>query len=208
MGNGQRSCRPHASRTPRAGRHCILPSGTLALADIQAAPIPDAGGAPKPSGGALGQLGTHARGSSTHGSPARGRRSLTGFAVDPVKRVIVRPAAAVEIEDAYPWYESQQPGVGAEFLRRRRDHHRRVHVCDTRPASVAAPVVMANEIEDRLELAVSRREETLSRQLGERFSAINSDSMRPSAGERLHSIRRRTLLALDCAHGPPHTPLA
>jgi len=33
-----------------------------------------------------------------------------------VKRVVVRPAAAADIEDAYQWYESQQPGLGEDFL--------------------------------------------------------------------------------------------
>ena len=33
-----------------------------------------------------------------------------------MKRVVVRPAAAEDIEDAYQWYESQRPGLGAEFL--------------------------------------------------------------------------------------------
>jgi plasmid stabilization system protein ParE len=33
-----------------------------------------------------------------------------------VKRVVVRPAAAADIENAYKWYESQQPGLGDEFL--------------------------------------------------------------------------------------------
>jgi toxin ParE1/3/4 len=33
-----------------------------------------------------------------------------------VKRVAVRPAAAADIEDAYQWYEAQQPGLGEEFL--------------------------------------------------------------------------------------------
>jgi plasmid stabilization system protein ParE len=33
-----------------------------------------------------------------------------------VKRVVVRPAAAADIEDAYRWYESQRPGLGEEFL--------------------------------------------------------------------------------------------
>jgi plasmid stabilization system protein ParE len=33
-----------------------------------------------------------------------------------VKRVVVRPAAAADIEDAYQWYESQRPGLGEEFL--------------------------------------------------------------------------------------------
>jgi plasmid stabilization system protein ParE len=33
-----------------------------------------------------------------------------------VKRVVVRPAAAADIEDAYQWYEAQQPGLGEDFL--------------------------------------------------------------------------------------------
>jgi len=33
-----------------------------------------------------------------------------------VKRVIVRPAAAADIEEAYDWYEQQRPGLGEEFL--------------------------------------------------------------------------------------------
>jgi plasmid stabilization system protein ParE len=33
-----------------------------------------------------------------------------------VTRVIVRPAAAADIEDAYQWYESQRLGLGEEFL--------------------------------------------------------------------------------------------
>lgn len=33
-----------------------------------------------------------------------------------MKRVVVRPAAAADIEDAYQWYESQRPGLGEEFL--------------------------------------------------------------------------------------------
>jgi toxin ParE1/3/4 len=33
-----------------------------------------------------------------------------------VNRVIVRPAAAADIEQAYEWYESQRPGLGEEFL--------------------------------------------------------------------------------------------
>jgi toxin ParE1/3/4 len=33
-----------------------------------------------------------------------------------VRRVLVRPAAAADIEDAYEWYESRQPGLGDEFL--------------------------------------------------------------------------------------------
>ena len=31
-------------------------------------------------------------------------------------RVVVRPAAAADIEDAYRWYESRQPGLGEELL--------------------------------------------------------------------------------------------
>jgi len=33
-----------------------------------------------------------------------------------LKQVVVRPAAAADIEDAYRWYESQRPGLGDEFL--------------------------------------------------------------------------------------------
>ncbi len=33
-----------------------------------------------------------------------------------MKRVVVRPAAAADIEDTYQWYESQQPGLGEDFL--------------------------------------------------------------------------------------------
>ena len=33
-----------------------------------------------------------------------------------MKQVIIRPAAAADIEDAYQWYESQRPGLGEEFL--------------------------------------------------------------------------------------------
>ncbi len=32
-----------------------------------------------------------------------------------MKPVLVRPAAAADIEDAYYWYESQQAGLGDEF---------------------------------------------------------------------------------------------
>ena len=32
-----------------------------------------------------------------------------------MKSVLVRPAAAADIEDAYSWYESQRPGLGDEF---------------------------------------------------------------------------------------------
>jgi plasmid stabilization system protein ParE len=30
--------------------------------------------------------------------------------------VVLRPAAAADIEDAYHWYESQRPGLGDELL--------------------------------------------------------------------------------------------
>ena len=33
-----------------------------------------------------------------------------------MKRVVVRPAAAADIEDTYEWYESRQPGLGEQFL--------------------------------------------------------------------------------------------
>ena len=33
-----------------------------------------------------------------------------------MKRVVVRRAAAADIEDAYEWYESQRPGLGEESL--------------------------------------------------------------------------------------------
>lgn len=33
-----------------------------------------------------------------------------------MKQVLVRPAAAADIDDAYRWYESQRPGLGEEFL--------------------------------------------------------------------------------------------
>src|SRR5437667_4829760 len=32
-------------------------------------------------------------------------------------QVLVRPAAAADIEDAFLWYEQQRPGLGADFLR-------------------------------------------------------------------------------------------
>jgi hypothetical protein len=31
-------------------------------------------------------------------------------------QLVIRPAAALDIEDAYDWYESQRPGLGEEFL--------------------------------------------------------------------------------------------
>jgi plasmid stabilization system protein ParE len=33
-----------------------------------------------------------------------------------VKQLVVRPAAAADIADAYEWYESQRAGLGEEFL--------------------------------------------------------------------------------------------
>ena len=30
--------------------------------------------------------------------------------------IVVRPAAAADIEDAFSWYERQRPGLGDEFL--------------------------------------------------------------------------------------------
>lgn len=33
-----------------------------------------------------------------------------------MKQVIVRPAAAADIDEAYQWYEAQRPGLGEEFL--------------------------------------------------------------------------------------------
>jgi plasmid stabilization system protein ParE len=33
-----------------------------------------------------------------------------------VKQVVVRPAAAADIEDAFLWYERQREGLGNEFL--------------------------------------------------------------------------------------------
>jgi len=33
-----------------------------------------------------------------------------------LKQPILRPAAARDVEEAYEWYESQQPGLGDEFL--------------------------------------------------------------------------------------------
>jgi hypothetical protein len=31
-------------------------------------------------------------------------------------QVLVRPAAAADIDDAFLWYERQRPGLGADFL--------------------------------------------------------------------------------------------
>jgi len=33
-----------------------------------------------------------------------------------VKPVLIRPAAAADIEDAFEWYEAQRSGLGEEFL--------------------------------------------------------------------------------------------
>ena len=41
-------------------------------------------------------------------------------------QVIVRPAAAADIEDAYQWYESQRLGLGEEFLAALRLTHDRM----------------------------------------------------------------------------------
>jgi toxin ParE1/3/4 len=38
-----------------------------------------------------------------------------------VKPVLIRPAAAADVEEAYWWYESQRPGLGAEFRAAFRD---------------------------------------------------------------------------------------
>lgn len=32
-------------------------------------------------------------------------------------QLLVRPAAAADIDDAFLWYEQQRPGLGADFLR-------------------------------------------------------------------------------------------
>ena len=34
----------------------------------------------------------------------------------PVSQVLLRPAAAADLEDGFHWYEQQQPGLGEEFL--------------------------------------------------------------------------------------------
>ena len=41
-------------------------------------------------------------------------------------RVVVRPAAAADIEDAYHWYESRKPGLGEEFLTALTSTHDRI----------------------------------------------------------------------------------
>ena len=32
-------------------------------------------------------------------------------------QLLIRPAAAADIEDAFVWYEQQRPGLGSEFLK-------------------------------------------------------------------------------------------
>jgi plasmid stabilization system protein ParE len=32
-------------------------------------------------------------------------------------RLIIRPAAELDLEDAFAWYESQEAGLGSEFVR-------------------------------------------------------------------------------------------
>jgi plasmid stabilization system protein ParE len=32
-------------------------------------------------------------------------------------RLIIRPEAELDLEDAFAWYESQDPGLGSEFVR-------------------------------------------------------------------------------------------
>ena len=32
-------------------------------------------------------------------------------------QIVIRPAAAADIEDAFIWYEQQRPGLGSEFLK-------------------------------------------------------------------------------------------
>jgi plasmid stabilization system protein ParE len=32
-------------------------------------------------------------------------------------RLIIRPEAEFDLEDAFTWYESQEPGLGSEFVR-------------------------------------------------------------------------------------------
>jgi plasmid stabilization system protein ParE len=32
-----------------------------------------------------------------------------------VKRIVIRPVAAADIDDAFHWYEDQRPGLGEEF---------------------------------------------------------------------------------------------
>jgi toxin ParE1/3/4 len=32
-------------------------------------------------------------------------------------QIVIRPAAAADIEDAFVWYEQKRPGLGSEFLK-------------------------------------------------------------------------------------------
>ena len=38
-----------------------------------------------------------------------------------MKPLLIRPAAAADIEEAFLWYEAQRPGLGAEFREALRD---------------------------------------------------------------------------------------
>jgi len=44
------------------------------------------------------------------------KKYLTGFAIAPVKPVLVRPAAAADIEEAYRWYKRQSAELADRFL--------------------------------------------------------------------------------------------
>ena len=44
------------------------------------------------------------------GGPAANPQAST------LSRVLLRPAAAADVEDAFAWYESQRPGLGEEYL--------------------------------------------------------------------------------------------
>ena len=57
-----------------------------------------------------------------------------------MKRVVVQPAAAADIEDAYQWYESQQPGLGEQFLTALRSMQERLLITLNRfPSCTATP---------------------------------------------------------------------
>lgn len=43
-----------------------------------------------------------------------------------MKKLVVRAAAAADIEDAYRWYERRQPGLGEDFIREVGDALRKV----------------------------------------------------------------------------------
>ena len=61
-----------------------------------------------------------------------------------MKQVVVRPAAATDIEDAYERYESQQPGLGDKFLavlRTARD--RLLEHPEAYPSCTATPVALS-----------------------------------------------------------------